>query len=289
MMLPFLALPAPSPSPAEASRVRVMTLNIWNYNDPWEIRRGLIAACITESAPDVVGLQEIRLDATRSPLDQAQQIAGLLSDNWRAVYHPAMVYERDPMCAEGLAVFSRWPIARSDAVELTRDPSDQADRHQRIVLHAEIATPAGPLHFLNTHWSLSEQARLRNAAETRAVVRRLASSAAVILVGDLNATPDGASAQALFEPDSAGGAVLGDAWPAMHPSQPGFTYRCDKPARRIDYIAYHLGDGGAGRLLDIRLACCQPTDGVFPSDHMGIVADFGLPARQGRQETPHRV
>jgi endonuclease/exonuclease/phosphatase family metal-dependent hydrolase len=289
MMVPFLALSASSPSPAAASRVRVMTFNTWNYNDPWEIRRRLIAACITEAAPDVVGLQEIRLDAARSPLDQAQQIVELLGDEYEAVYRPAMVYERDPICAEGLAILTRWPAARSHAVELTRDPNDQADRHQRIVLHAEIATPAGPLHFLNTHWSLSEPARLRNAAEVRALVARTAGVAPVILAGDLNSTPDGAGAQALFEPDSAGGAVLRDGWPAMHPDQPGFTYRCDKPARRIDYIAYHLGDGCAGRLLGIRLACCRPTDGVFPSDHVGVVADFELSAPQGRQGARRRV
>jgi endonuclease/exonuclease/phosphatase family metal-dependent hydrolase len=277
MMPAFLALPAPSRPAAAASRVRVMTLNIWNYNEPWDLRRGLIAACIAESAPDIIGLQEIRLDATRAPLDQARQIVGLLGDAYQALCRPAMVYERDPICAEGLAVLSRWPIASSDAVELTRDPSDPADRHQRIVLHAEIATPAGPLHFLNTHWSLSEAARLRNAAETRAVVGGLADRAPVILVGDLNSTPDGASARALFGRDASDEIVVRDAWPTLHPDQPGFTYRCDKPARRIDYIAFNL-PGGAGRLLDIRLACCQSTDGVFPSDHLGIIAEFEVQA-----------
>lgn len=271
-MTPFPAFRASSPP---AARVRVMTLNIWNYNQPWGARRDLIAACIDRAAPDVIGLQEIRVEEERSPDDQARQITALVREQYHHVYRPAMTYGRDPLREEGLAILSRWPIAAWDAVELTRDPADDSDRHQRILLRADLQTPAGVLHFFNTHWSLSERARLRNATEVGAAVGRLAGAAPVVLVGDLNSRPDG-GARTLFEPSDSGEVLLRDAWTDLHPGEPGFTITSDKPAHRIDYVAYDLGGERFGRLLDIRLVCTEPTDGIFPSDHIGIVADFEI-------------
>lgn len=272
-MLPCLAFSA---SQRSVARVRVMTLNIWNYNDPWQARRDLIAACVNDIAPDIVGFQEIRRDDNRAPDDQAHQITALLREEYHCVYRPAMTFERAPLHEEGLAILSRWPIAAWDAVELTRDPGDERDNHQRILLHGEAATPVGPLHFFNTHWSLSEQARGRNAAEVRALIARFAGTAPVVLVGDLNSLPDGSGVQTLFAPTDAGQALLTDAWAAMHPDQPGFTHRSDRPTHRIDYIACNFGGERFGSLLDVRLACAEPTDGLFPSDHVGIVADFEM-------------
>jgi len=253
-----------------------MTLNIWNYNDPWEARRDLIAACVNDLRPDIIGFQEIRTDRSRSPHDQAQQITALLREDYQCVYRPAMTFEREALHEEGLAILGRWPIAGWDAVELTRDPADEADNHQRILLHAEVRTPAGALRFFNTHWSLSEQARARNAAEVRAAVARFAGNLPVVLVGDLNSLPADAGAAALFQPADSGEVLLTDAWADIHPNRPGFTHRSDRPARRIDYIALNLGGGEFGRALDVRLAFDAPSDGLFPSDHIGIIADLEM-------------
>lgn len=259
-----------------------MSLNIWNYNEPWEARRQLIAACIDRAAPDLIGLQEIRLERDRSPADQARQIAGLLREQYHRAYRGAMTFDRAPRREpgagreEGLALLSRWPLASCDALALTRDAADDADHHQRIVLHAEIRTPAGAVRFCNTHWSLSEQARARNAAQTRALIARLARLAPVILVGDLNSLPDGAGARGLFGPAPSGERPPCDAWAELHPDQPGFTFRSDNPSRRIDYIAYDLSNGRFGRALDVQLACGDAADGVYPSDHLGLTADFEI-------------
>ena len=131
--------------------LRAMSLNIWNYNPPWPRRRELIVRAVRETDPDIIGFQEIRHDGARNDAgrNQAEQLAERLPD-YRFVYRPA---QRDPEDGrwEGLAVFSRLPFRSSSHIELSRDASDGRDNHQRIVLHAEIETPAGPLHFFNTH------------------------------------------------------------------------------------------------------------------------------------------
>jgi len=268
----------PQPSSASVAHVRVMTLNIWNYNDPWQTRRELIAACINQVAPDVIGLQEIRVERDRSPENQAQQIMAHLRDEYQCVYCPAMTFDRDPLREEGLAILSRWPVASWEAKELTRDSADDRDIHQRILLRADVQSPAGVLRFFNTHWSLSEPARLRNAAEVRAAVAQFAGTAPVVLVGDLNSRPDGPAA-ALFEPADSGDAVLRDAWADLRPNDSGFTIKSDKPTHRIDYIAHNLDGGRFGRFLDVQLVATEPTDGILPSDHIGILADVQVIGR----------
>jgi endonuclease/exonuclease/phosphatase family metal-dependent hydrolase len=253
-----------------------MTLNIWNYNDPWQTRRQLIATCINQAAPDVIGLQEIRVERDRSPENQAQQIIAVLGEPYDCVYRPAMTFESDPLREEGLAILSRWPIAAWEAVELTRDPTDSRDIHQRILLRADVTTPAGVLHFFNTHWSLSEGARLRNATEVRAAVARFARAAPIVLVGDLNSQPDAAAAVLLEPSGNEGDALLRDAWADLYPGDPGFTIKSDAPTRRIDYIAYNFSEGRFGRLRGIRLVGTEATCGILPSDHMGVVADFEI-------------
>jgi endonuclease/exonuclease/phosphatase family metal-dependent hydrolase len=67
--------------------------------------------------------------------------------------------------SEGLAIFSRWPILDTSYILLSRDASDRGDFHQRICLHARVATPYGNISFLTTHLSLSPKARVRSLIE----------------------------------------------------------------------------------------------------------------------------
>jgi hypothetical protein len=78
-----------------------------------------------------------------------------------------------------------------------------------------------------------------------------------------------------------------DAWESANPSDPGATSTPDNPLvadwdwpfRRLDYILVRCGEHG-GPTLIIR-ACSrvfdQPVEGVWASDHFGVVADLSLP------------
>ena len=82
-----------------------------------------------------------------------------------------------------------------------------------------------------------------------------------------------------------------DAWEATHPDEWGHTFTPDNPLladrdwpfRRIDYLFVRCGEHG-GPTLDItrcELAFNRPVEGVWASDHFGLVADLAVP-------TPHR-
>ena len=48
-----------------------------------------------------------------------------------------------------------------------------------------------------------------------------------------------------------------------------------EPNRRIDYVLVgYPREAGIGQVVEARLVGDQPVDGVWPSDHFGVVADI---------------
>jgi len=272
--------------PIPDDTLRVMTLNIWNYNEPWTRRRDLIAEVVRQAGPHVIGFQEIRHDGRRNDegKNQAEQLADRLPDyDYR--FRPA---QRNPEADqwEGLAIFSRLPILASSHLELSRDPQDPNDNHQRIVLHAKIQTSGGPFSFYTTNLSLSEQGRRRTVREIAGFVKRCPSGLPHVVVGDFNATPDEESVTYLT---TEGG--LADGWLAAN-GRGSFTTRGqgitfdganpytgkDEAGRRIDYI--FLSQTGLDRLASCeRVADRADVDGHMPSDHFGLAVDIQLSKR----------
>jgi hypothetical protein len=87
-----------------------------------------------------------------------------------------------------------------------------------------------------------------------------------------------------------------DAWGSMHPGEPGHTFTAENPlvtaenwdwelelGRRIDHILVRCS--AHGPTLDIR-ACerifDEPVNGVWGSDHFGVVADLSAQTSGGR-------
>ncbi|NOZ29304.1 MAG: hypothetical protein GXP39_14805 [Chloroflexi bacterium] len=252
--------------------MRVMSLNIWNYNEPWPRRRELIVQAVRAAAPDVVAFQEIRSDPERDErdddgqrLNQAQQIAARLPEYPHLAFQPAMYYPTGAW--EGLAFLSRIPFAGRDWVCLSRDSDDPEDRHQRIVLHAHFELPDGLFHLFNTHLSLSRAARVCNVREALSYLNRF--SGPRLLVGDLNELPDQAPMAMLRD------AGWTDVWAALRPREPGYTYRSDGPWQRIDYA--WASPELVPYLRAIEPVADQPDqDGEFPSDHIGLVVTIDV-------------
>jgi endonuclease/exonuclease/phosphatase family metal-dependent hydrolase len=120
-----------------------------------------------------------------------------------------------------------------------------------------------------THFSLSAPARLSNARETAGFLDKLAGTDPVVLMGDLNAEPQSAEMRYLVQE-----AGFLDAWDAARAGEPGFTYSSFDPVRRIDYILVknvNLNGTSAHLVGDSEIG------GVYPSDHLGIVADLPDP------------
>jgi hypothetical protein len=79
------------------------------------------------------------------------------------------------------------------------------------------------------------------------------------------------------------GVVFYDAWTAAGNEGPGHTWSNANPwaapvlwpNRRIDYVfSAYPRRGGAGHPTACRVIGTEPVEGVVPSDHYGLVADF---------------
>ncbi len=229
------------PAPGGGTALRVLTYNIAAG------RFGLagVVAASRAASPDLVGLEEVdvHFGARSGWVDQAAALADSLG---MGVFF-APIYDLPPPAAGsprrrfGLAILARCRIRAAVNHPLTRLSTQ--------TLHPvpapapgfpEVTVDVGGrgVRFLATHLDYRRDPAVRRTqvAEMLRVLRR--SGGPLILVGDLNATPDAAELHPLL-------ATLGDAWSAAAAagrasapgaSPPGFTYPAEAPRERIDYV-----------------------------------------------------
>ena len=259
------------------TRLRVVTWNLWGRGGPWEARLGPIRSTLALLAPDLVALQEVWEDGSRN---QAAVIAADLG--FHHVY--ASRYAIDGV-AIGNAILSRWPIVSHQVRPL---PAPVELEELRNVIRAEIAGPRGPLEIFTAHlnWRFDQsdlrQEQVRTLARFVSESERLAMPP--IVAGDFNAIPDSEEIRMLTGRVAVPvpGLVFHDAWEAAGNVGHGFTWsntnphaRLDlEPDRRIDYVFVGWPRrGGAGHVLSCRMVG-EPVDGVYPSDHLGLLAEL---------------
>jgi endonuclease/exonuclease/phosphatase family metal-dependent hydrolase len=264
--------------------LRVVTLNLLTVGDAdGRARQEVVRRTIPRLRPDIVALQEVTRTAG---LDQA---AELLGPEYTVVDLPG----RSP-AGSGECLASRWPL---DAVHTLDVALTGHDGMRATAVAAEVRTPLGPLlavHHRGAYHLDLEVVRERQALATARFVEDVVAGredVPVVLLGDLNAAPDAASIRFLTGRQSLDGASVRyeDAWAATHPDDPGHTFTPRNPlvragqmplerGRRIDYVL--IRGGPYGPLLDVadcRLVLTEPLDGVWASDHFGVLADLRLP------------
>lgn len=254
--------------------MKVMTFNIWNYTRPWNERRLMIAELIQQHRPHAVALQETRHDFRyERGKGQGEQLAEMIG------YHPTVaigqVYLPILRIDEAVTILTVEKPVSAVTRELTRLPRERADENQRVCAGVMLRENGRDVHIFNTHFSLSSRARLSNAVETAQFIEQVSGPAPAIMMGDLNATPDEAAIQFLHGDFSQNGETgdFVDCWTAAHPGDPGFTYASFGPVRRIDYVfARNLQQAA----ISATIVGGEATDGVYPSDHLGIVVDLAL-------------
>ncbi len=260
--------------------LRVATLNIWNRMGDWDARLASIRHQLAALDADVVGLQEVlRLDGDGASFDQASLVAEGLGYEIAYGRHPDALH---PM---GNAILSRFPIARSETRPLPAGGTDE----RRTVVFAELRTPHGDLPFFSTHlnWKLDEghvrEEQVRFLADAVFELAPPESSALPpVLVGDLNAEPASDEIRFLRGLTSLGRrrVYFADAFDLVG-ALPGYTFSREnphaaplrEPNRRIDYV-FDRGpdDRGRGEPLSARVCFDEAVEGVYASDHFGVVA-----------------
>jgi endonuclease/exonuclease/phosphatase family metal-dependent hydrolase len=260
-----------------ADSFRVLTLNIWNLAGDWRARRQAIVAVVRRWEPDVVCLQEV---VANDRGNQAEWLADALGE-W------SVAYAGEPIAGGpdlfGNAVLSRRPIDATTTGRLPHVPDDA--EVQRVVLHART----GGVDVFSTHlaWQLHDAAlRERQVQALVGFVEERtdpASPLGPVIAGDFNAEPDAAAIRYLSGLAALDGAstYFQDAWRLAGDGGPGLTWANvnphaaldGEPDRRLDYVfSGFRGPGGAGRPVDCRVVADEPVEGVWPSDHYGVLA-----------------
>lgn len=260
--------------------MRLVTMNIWGTRGAWDERRRVLRRGFEELAPDLFSLQET---IVTEGYDQVRDLLG-------ETYH--VVHQRDREDdGQGISIASRWPLR--DVRELDLDVSDRTADFACTALLAEVEAPFGSVLLVNhfPSWKLQLEAEREEQAVivAREIERSVDADTHVVIAGDLDADPNAASIDFLLGRRSLAGMSVcyRDAWDSAHPDAQGHTYTPenglmddDWPFRRIDYVLVRCGEHGGPTLT---IARCdrifdRPVDGVWASDHYGLVADLATPA-----------
>lgn len=204
----------------------VLTFNIHHAAGPdGVVDVDRVAAEIAASGAEVVGLQEVdRHFGERSGFaDQSAQLASLLG--MQVVFGPNVVLDPltpgAPPRQYGNAILSRLPILSWSHTLL---PKGTAQEEQRGLLEAVVDVRGSAVRVMSTHLAAGSAAsRLLQALVVARHVER--SAEPVLLLGDLNGTPDAPGVVALT-------ALLTDS----HVRGGGFTYPARAPSARIDFV-----------------------------------------------------
>jgi endonuclease/exonuclease/phosphatase family metal-dependent hydrolase len=273
-------------------RVRVLTINI--QNDEGDPRRAeVLNRELRRLDPDLVAFQEVL------HYDERRQLEQLLDGTELHGTHQAQAMRYTPPYAEhygGSAVATRWPHRLLEVLDM-RDAG--INDLPWCSLAVSVPLPGeGEVLFIaaTTSWRLNaEAARERQAVALTDLDARHRTALPSIIAGDFNAGPDSASVRYLTGLQSLESRSVRyhDAW-AVAGHEPGHTWTVDNDTgrtaieqivgqpehrRRMDYVFVGSWDAHPQahcRIQDTQLAFDKPVDGVWPSDHFGVLADVEI-------------
>ena len=210
------------PTPGTGFPVRVMTYNLhqgFDVDGRHAIER--MAEVIEAENPDIIALQEVsRGWVVNGSVDMLVWLSQRLGMDY--VWGPAA----DSVW--GNAVLSRFPII---AFENHAMPNNDVIRLDRGFLTAQVDLGGGEiLDVVSSHFHAGSADSAIRIPQARAVLGAVDPDRTTVLIGDLNAPP-GDPEMLLLER-----AGLHDAFVVSGAAGEGFTYRADRPRRRIDYV-----------------------------------------------------
>lgn len=262
---------------------RDMTLRAMTYNirldteadgaNAWPHRREQVYALIRFYAPDLIGMQEVKLhqrDQLAANMPDYAFLGVGRDDGAEGGEFSPLAYRRD-----------RFDLVETGAFWLSPTPLQPSigwdAAFPRLVTWARLRlrNGDGQVLALSTHWDhVGLTARANSATLIRAWLgehRRTCES--VVLMGDLNAPPDEGSVQLLV---ASGGLRDARSLSANPPFGPlgtfnGFDVAREEPAP-IDYVLV-----SEGVLVTRYGVITQQQGGRLPSDHYPVLADMALP------------
>ncbi len=244
--------------------MKILTLNTWQERGPWKARWEVILHGIQTLRPDIVAFQEL---FNRDWAQEVQKRTG-----FSAFAFP------EEFC--GLVIYSNYPIV---SWELKKLPSSSLEEYSRYAQWTELRIRDKKVFVVNTHlsWKAEDGAsRKKQTEEILKLVQEKVGEEAVILAGDLNATPHSQEVQLLtFEGKfhdlyhRSHGAESGFSWDNRNPYAAGSGHKM--PDRRIDYVlARGIHQGQTHPVANCDLVFTKPSgNGTWGSDHFGVFAE----------------
>jgi len=243
--------------PESAPHLRIMTYNVHGcrgMDGRFSVER--ITRVVARAKPDVVCLQELDQDRTRSGrLDQIHEIATRLAKS----YHFHAVAEVDDG-RFGNAVLSCRAVRLVGAGPLPA-LATRLNLEPRGVLWVEVDVGGVRLQVLNTHLSIVRGERRLQAEELLQWVARARGHGPVVLTGDLNATRDSWVGRRLAS-------VLHDVVEPHAEERIVRTWSGRLPLLRIDHV-FATGELRARRVDVPRTRLARAA-----SDHLPVVVDL---------------
>ena len=240
--------------------VKILTLNTWQERGPWQKRWDIILKGLEEHSPDIAAFQEV---FNRDWAKELQVRSG----------YEHLIFPEEP---GGEMLLSRFPPEESECLTMkTKSPTEDYDRY---ALYAKFSVAGRSTHIFNTHlsWRLEEgDIRKRQVEELGHFIRAKAGREAAFVVGDFNAPPESLEIQKMMLESG-----FMDLFNVMHPKDPGLTWNnmnpftvgssVKMPDRRIDYI--FVRGISMPKLQSAELVYTQPVEGLYASDHFGVLA-----------------
>jgi endonuclease/exonuclease/phosphatase family metal-dependent hydrolase len=281
--------------------LRVLAINTWNTTgDPRRVE--LINGELRRLAPDLIAFEEV---IQTSELDQLDQL--LIGTALHGTHQVEAMSSTPPRVERygGCAVATRWPHRVAEVLDLRL--SDAQDVPWATLAVSVPIPNVGELLFVSasTSWRLeAESARERQAVALSDLDARHRGELPTIIAGDFNATPEASSIRYLTGQQSIHGRSVHyhDAW-AVAGDGPGYTWDIDNPnarsemqaivrqpnhRRRIDYVfvgSWYAHPNAHCYIESAQLAFDEPVDGVWASDHFGVLVDLdiGMEVDSGQQ------
>lgn len=242
-----------------SKKIRVMTYNIHvgvGMDKKLDLAR--IAGVINQQHPDLVGLQEVDRGVERTQrIDEIAELAELTKMEYAFAFN--LKYQGGQY---GVAILSKSPILATDHHLYLN--TREAER--RGFIRAEVRIGGHLINFVTTH--LDYQYEDGRVYETQQLLTAMKDvKGPLIVVGDFNDVPAGEAYQLMH-------GSFDDAWGLTKPSDEGFSYPADKPAKRIDYVFMRQTDG-----IKAKRAWIPET---LASDHVPVVAELEVGSPTGQ-------
>ena len=218
--------------------------------------------------------------------------ADLLGPDYTLVHHSQRSAD-----GVGAVLASRWPVETVREIDLRVTPRIRLPWAAAVVAEVRLPPPFGLTIFVHHkptyEVGFARERELQAVAAARFVEEQIAErDLHVVLMGDFDDTPDSSSIRFWSGRQSLEGFSVAyrDAWDAVHPAEAGDTFSPGNPlvaagemslelGRRIDYVLVRCGRHGPSlEVLDCRRVLDHDVDGVWASDHFGVLAELGVPA-----------